>query len=196
MFQINAKNVGLTFAQCDVSKEDMLHALRLKYIDASILVAHERHQDGNSHLHVHLQWTTNFRTRNEREFDILGFHPNVQSIRSPTNWNNYCRKDKDVYEHGEFVLRTEKPKWSEVLTCETKEEAEEMIKTIAPRDYVLAHERVEYYLRKAFERQVPTYLPEHTNFNTEAFPDLLTWLDQINEVNPNPNPNLNPNPIP
>jgi len=185
-FQLNAKNVGLTYSQCTVSKEDMLAHLRTLFPDAAIRVGHELHENGGHHLHVYIQSPVPIRTRDCRFFDYSGFHPKVESVRSTRSWYDYCGKENDVAEHGEFVLSKTKKDWSDVFTAVTPQEAMELIKDISPRDYVLAHERCEYYVRKAFEQRIEEYVPRFDNFSTEVFPQLQEWLDQINELGKQP----------
>jgi len=181
-FQLNAKNIFLTYAQCTITKEALSTFLVIKFPDASIRVGHEFHEDGGDHLHAFIMSPVAIRTRNPRYFDIDGFHPKVEGARKPKASYDYCGKDGDIIDVGEFSFKSEKRQWSEVFAATTPAEAMEAIKEISPRDYILSHERVEYFVRKQFEKTLPEYEPEHDSFITDIFPELNTWLDQINEV--------------
>lgn len=94
-FQLRAKNVALTYPQCDLAKQHLYDALRLRCGDNLVgcLVAVERHADGNTHFHAYLRFSEVFSSRDSRVFDIDGHHPNVQSCRSPRSWIRYCLKE-------------------------------------------------------------------------------------------------------
>lgn len=94
-FQIRAKNVALTYPQCDLDKQFLFDWLVTRCGDdlAGILVAVERHADGNTHFHAYLRFQSSFSTRDSRYFDVDGHHPNVQACRSPGNWIRYCLKE-------------------------------------------------------------------------------------------------------
>lgn len=82
-FRMNAINYFLTYAQCDIAKEDMLALLvelegdRIKWC----VIAHELHQDGGHHLHVQIEYERRRNIRNGAHFDFLGCHPNIQATR-------------------------------------------------------------------------------------------------------------------
>lgn len=94
-FQLRAKNVALTYPQCDMDKRACYDALRLLCGDnlVGLIVAAERHADGNPHLHCYLRFLETFSTRDPRHFDLDGHHPNAQSCRSPRAWIRYCFKE-------------------------------------------------------------------------------------------------------
>lgn len=94
-FRIQARNVGLTYPQCPLDKSVVLERLRVLLRDNfhSGLAAAEQHADGNQHLHVYLRLVSKPNIRDSRFFDLEGYHPNVQSLRSAKNWVLYCTKD-------------------------------------------------------------------------------------------------------
>lgn len=94
-FQLRAKNVSLTYPQCNLDKRDVfdrLHALIGNNL-SGLLVAVERHADGNPHLHCFIRGYNAISTRDSRFFDLDGYHPNVQSCRSQRSWIRYCLKE-------------------------------------------------------------------------------------------------------
>jgi len=92
---------------------------------------------------------------------------------------DYVSKCGDTVLAGEITLR--KKKWDTILE-ETLSTTEFMdaIKEISPRDYILNHERLQYFTQQHFKTPTPTYIPK-TNFAYD-FNDLDLWLDQIKEV--------------
>lgn len=114
-FRIDIKNVGLTYPQCNLSRQRVLECLRVlggdKYQGAA--VAQEHHKDGSLHIHAYLRLHTKRSFRDPRAFDIDGFHPNIQGVRHARKWLAYIRKeDTDALMDGdlESLLSEEKPK--------------------------------------------------------------------------------------
>lgn len=102
-FQLRAKNVGLTYPQCDLDKQVIFDQIRARCGDnlIALIVAIERHQDGNTHYHAYLRFHAALSTRDARYFDIEDFHPNIQALRSPRGWISYCLKeDQEVLSFG------------------------------------------------------------------------------------------------
>lgn len=152
-FQLNAKCVLLTYPQSgDVTKEELLTHLKDLVPDAAIIVSLEAHQDGSPHLHALLQSETPIRTRSPTFFDFRNLHPNVQGARHPEKAYEYVAKDGDYILHGAFRFSS-KAKWAKVLSSTSEEEARSIIKEVAPRDYVLSHDRIESYLHKHFKKE-------------------------------------------
>jgi len=102
-YQLRAKNVSLTYPQCDLDKEylfQQLHARCGAHL-SGLLLAIERHADGNTHFHAYIRFHEPFSTRDPRYFDVDDFHPNVQACRSPRSWIRYCLKeDPEPRSHG------------------------------------------------------------------------------------------------
>nr|WAE43014.1 MAG: replication associated protein [Cressdnaviricota sp.] len=182
VFQLKAKSLLLTYAQCSISKELLLEHLRIllreKYPDVAICVGHELHQDTGDHLHCFLHSPDPLRSKNERWFDYEGYHPNVVACRAPKKGYEYCKKDGDFIESGSFEFAAEKRKWSEIESATTKEEAVEIIKSVSYRDFVLQNDRIEQFLSKKFRPKESTY--EARNYwNPAQYPELDQWVLQI-----------------
>jgi len=83
-FQLNSKNLFLTFSQCDYSSSQLLDNIKGLFglnLEKCI-VARELHEDGNPHLHAAICLKNPFRTRNARAFDDLvqpPVHPNIRN---------------------------------------------------------------------------------------------------------------------
>lgn len=83
-FRINAKNFFLTYAQCPVEPVTILEhieGLEGDRIEWAVC-AREKHQDGNYHLHVQMQFHTARNIRNARHFDMGEYHPNISGTRN------------------------------------------------------------------------------------------------------------------
>lgn len=100
-FRVKAKGFFLTYPKCDLTKESVLKSLRFKRggLD-KVLVSRELHADGTPHLHCYLHYESDFDCRNERFFDIEGFHPNVQPAKSLKAVQAYVKKDGDFIQEG------------------------------------------------------------------------------------------------
>lgn len=99
-FRINCKRLFITFPQTDTLKDDAAEKLKsnTKTNDCSFIVAQERHQDGNTHLHVYIEKPSNFNFRDPKYFDfITGKHGNIQKVRSKEAVIGYVCKE------GEFI---------------------------------------------------------------------------------------------
>lgn len=106
-FRFQGINVALTYPTCTLLKEDIYNHLLSLSIDRNtvqeLLVAQETHEDGQPHFHCYLRWSSKPNIRNPNFFDILGFHPNIQTCRSRNQWIQYCTKtDKEPKSNFEW----------------------------------------------------------------------------------------------
>lgn len=198
-FALNQKHVLLTYPQCNIAKEDLLHFLRRLFAEASICVGHELHQDGGDHLHAFLKFPEPFRTKNQNVFDYMGHHPNIKGCRHPAAAYEYTKKEGDFCETGEFSFE-KKRKWADIFECTNKEEAHGLIKEIAPRDYVLQNERIHGFINKQFETLKTEYIPEYDMTTYTITPTMSDFIEQMNEVTtrggPRPLPSNTGGPLP
>lgn len=178
-FRFAAKSVFLTYSQCNASREELLSFLKtIRNTDPTyIIVAQELHDDGNPHLHAVVHWDTRFESRNERIFDYAGFHANIQSPRSTKNCIRYCKKEDvsfiefGICPHEDQVSNP----WSVAVTTSTTEkEFMAAVLELSPRDYVLQHEKLEYFAAKHYRKEVPVYTPTFQQFNVPS--EILAWL--------------------
>lgn len=181
---MNAKNYFLTYAQCEVTKEDMLAALlelegdRIKWA----VVAHELHQDGGDHLHVQIEYERPRNIRKEDHFDFLGAHPNIQATRRIKDVAEYVKKDGDYILHGvteeEFVKilsnpgQKAPPKYAEVLSSGTYEAACEAVRRVDPRSWVNNGDRIRENLKFDFVCRFPEY-PSVASICSLPFFDII-----------------------
>lgn len=167
-FRMDARNVFLTYAQCNVTKEDLgnffqeLEGDKLEWF----VIASELHEDGNPHLHVQLQYEKKKCVRRADYYDFREFHPNFSPTRSMKKVGEYVTKDEDYLlwgiEEEQFraILRGEKgkPKYAEVLASRTYEEACEVVQKIDPRAWVNNGDRIRENLRYTFNPKFQPYL--------------------------------------
>jgi len=107
-FQLNAKNLSLTYPQCTATISETILFLRERIPNAVyVAVSQETHLDGGLHLHCGVCCTKPYRTKNARSLDYLEFHPNLQATRNVAEWINYLKKDGVWEEWG--TLPTIKP---------------------------------------------------------------------------------------
>lgn len=96
-FKFDSASCFLTYPQSSLeSLEIAEHLKSLADIDWA-RICQEKHKDGERHQHVVCKWKRRVQSRNARVFDIKGFHPNIQPIRSIKHALTYVSKD------GEFI---------------------------------------------------------------------------------------------
>lgn len=179
-FQFNAKNIFLTYPQCQVPKETLLEHLTCLLPGAQVVVAQELHEDGTPHLHALVKCTTAFRTRNKRYFDFSDHHPNIQGARNVGDVHNYVTKSGN-YVTSPTYSSDIKQSWQDVLQQPSKESALNMIRTNYPRDYILNKERIEYFVNTHYTQTLPEYIPDNTQI-FQVPPTLLDFVAQRREV--------------
>lgn len=178
-FRANAKNFFLTYPQCTAPVATAVAFLSGFRPTQYVTVAKELHQDGTPHLHALVCFVDKYNCRNQNAFDITiegeVFHPNIQVARCLSDVRTYVQKDGEFQESGEFVdsgKRKQVP-FSEIIAASDSKEA--FMQAVAEhhsRDYVINHERLEYFANKRFKPTAPSYEPRYTNFPN--VPDELT----------------------
>lgn len=174
-FQLNAKNILLTYAQCAEPKEDLLEHLK-QFGDGFIRVGHELHQDGGHHLHAVMRFTEPVRTKSQKFFDWRGFHPNIVGCRNPDKATEYAGKDGDFIDYGENPT---KKSWAS-LCSGTEADFWNGVKTDYARDYVLNLEKLQYFATAHFKKEIPQYVSKFENFITPV--ELDEWFKGIDQV--------------
>ncbi|QDJ95237.1 replication-associated protein [Capybara virus 15_cap1_294] len=115
-FQLNSKQLFLTYPQCPLDKEEALMLLQHKLAAYSIdkyIVAHELHANGDDHLHCYFKLNEPYRTRDPKDLDLREFHGNYQGCRSAKNVVKYCSKAEDYlsnFDIGDVVNGDSKTK--------------------------------------------------------------------------------------
>nr|UOF82593.1 rep protein [Cressdnaviricota sp.] len=94
-----------------------------------LIICRERHESGEYHYHAGIQFFSQFRTRDNRLFDIDSCHPNIQGARQYFQWVAYCQKDQVFWEYG-----TIKPSKKTIRV--TPKELIELAKTMNKGDFM------------------------------------------------------------
>jgi len=117
-FEINSQQLFLTYSQCPLELDDVLEFLKTvfeKYEIETYILAQEKHQDGNLHIHVYLKLKKRPHIRNaERICDYKSHHPKIESCRSWKNVVKYVVKD------GKYITNLSDEKIKEILLTNTK----------------------------------------------------------------------------
>lgn len=106
-FKFNAKQLFLTYPQCTLSKEFVLEKLQQITAIKTYTIAQEAHADGTPHVHALILFEKRYHTTSSRAFDIEGFHPNVKSLKTTSDFkrvHDYVCKDKNFI--TTYVART------------------------------------------------------------------------------------------
>lgn len=97
-FRLRTTQLFLTYPQCSLTPEEALTMLRDRLPNLSEwIIATEKHQDGQSHLHCYLKLATQSNITDPRHLDLDNFHGNYQACRSRKAVMKYVQKD------GQFI---------------------------------------------------------------------------------------------
>lgn len=164
VFRVQYKNIFLTYAQADLGNDsladflwDKVSTFQPKYL----VVCKEYHKypeghelegqdnEDEPHHHALIQLSKKPNIFNSRYFDFADKHPKVEKAPNPEykhatlgDTRTYILKDGCFVERGEWVERGQKRNrdtvYAEALEASSREEAEEIIRAGAPRDYFVA----------------------------------------------------------
>lgn len=184
-WRLECKFVALTYPNCAVLDHDELFTWLSGSITPKpdfLVLSRELHLNGVPHFHGLLYFAGGIRTRNARFFDFGGRHPNVQSVRDPAAWYQYCCKDGDCRKFGTVPPKlegTDREQWGKCLASSTtRDEFLGNVRSAAPRDFVLFHDRIvsfadqhfkktEIYVGPEVDFRVPNELSEWCRENLE-----------------------------
>jgi len=164
-FQINSKILFLTYPECNVNKKDLYeHFEKFNPAPTQILVAKEKHKNGNSHLHAFLKFHEPFRTKDPKFADFKGFHGNYQGARSAKNVVKYCTKEDNYIANFDLeeLLLQKKPE-KEILGKRLLE-GEELVKIVQENPKLLfGYQRLkndlQFYIKDVEESKIELDLP-------------------------------------
>lgn len=101
-FRLQGTHFSLTYPKSDFALNALLEYLQgLKIGRAEIveiIICSERHEDGTLHRHAYVRFNYRIDLRNDRFFDFLGRHCNVQRTTNIPAWKNYVRKEGECVE--------------------------------------------------------------------------------------------------
>lgn len=181
-FRFESTSAFLTYPRCTLTKEQVLDALSAKLDIKFYRIARELHEDGTPHIHAVVKLNRQLRTRDQRYFDIDGFHPNIQTPRSLKNVCEYVSKDGDVLDT--FPASSTKHSWADILpACTTRDEFLVHMRTHFPRDFIINLDRILNFADYHYKPVLPPYV---NDYDFTAVPEpLLEWLSG-NLIRPTP----------
>lgn len=166
-FRCQYKTIGLTFSQCEKSREDIMNAIIEKstYGIGDYYVAQETHKDGNHHLHIWLEFTEKPNIKTNTYFDVLGHHPNIGNKKRNWIYNYLKKQDKTPY--------TNIPTGFIQLAIEGKlQEATSQFIDMHPKDYAINKERIDRNLSSLGKRKRKEHIyPLTSDYDPEWDPD-------------------------
>lgn len=167
-FNFNAKNVFLTYPQCETLTKEALYKAAIEWGCVSGTIGEETHQDGGRHLHAVFAFDRKRHIRSERFFDVGGYHPNIQSARNVKAVREYCEKeDTEPLRFGAFE-KCEKIDWEDILGSATS--SEDFINIVASRDpaFCIKHfSNVRGFAEYRFRNRTEDFTPEFTCFRNQ-----------------------------
>lgn len=178
-FRLRTQRFFLTYPLCPIEPQvalDFLRDLNLGVL-LEYVVAREKHQSGEFHLHCYLRYEQSVEVTDARKFDCQGFHPNIQSCRSARAVRRYVCKG------GEYLSSLDpgslRPSWGELIQLPTREEFMAAVRQYYPRDYVLYGPRINSFAESFWPpprtpspargvARVPLCLADYVAFNIFA----------------------------
>nr|WP_013747472.1 replication-associated protein [Chinaberry witches'-broom phytoplasma]AEC45506.1 replication associated protein [Chinaberry witches'-broom phytoplasma] len=125
-FRLQTKDIFLTYSKCPLGKDKIHNYIKELMIskkqEISYIISNtENHQDHKEiHTHVLFQLTKQLSIRNQRFFDIEGFHPKIENARDIEKSIDYIKKDGDFIEEGT-------PRHKKYVRQNQKEERKQLI---------------------------------------------------------------------
>lgn len=181
-FQFKRRYALLTYAQCgDLDPFSIVDLF--SELDAECIIGREDHADGGIHLHAFVDFGRQYSTRNARQFDVGGHHPNVQPCsKTPEKMYDYAIKDGDVVAgglqrpDGSRVSGSGDP-WAEIILAQTREEFFRLCGELAPRHLACSFPSLCKYADWKYRPDPAPYVtPEGYEFDTSGFPQLDDWV--------------------
>ncbi len=194
-FRIQAKNFFLTYPKCSLSKEEALSQLQSLNTPTNkkyLKICRELHENGEPHLHVLIQFEGKYVCTNQRFFDLVSptrsahFHPNIQGAKSSSDVKSYLEKDGDTLEWGEFQIdgrsarggqQSANDAYAQALNTGSKSEALNVLRELAPKDYVLQFHNLNSNLDRIFTPPLEVYVSPFSSSSFDRVPEVLEeWV--------------------
>lgn len=112
VFRLNAFGFFLTWPQCPITKEEAAKQLQHKTPVEKGVIAEEKHEDGQPHLHAYLKYSKKLNISNATYFDLTSedgtkYHGNYQTAKCSAAVTKYCTKDGNYLEIGNMNIKQE-----------------------------------------------------------------------------------------
>nr|CAJ78272.1 AC1 protein [East African cassava mosaic Kenya virus] len=196
-FGIKAKNYFLTYPKCSLSKEEALDQIRQLQTPTNklfIKICRELHENGEPHLHALIQFEGKYNCTNHRFFDLISpsrsahFHPNIQGAKSSSDVQSYMDKDGDTIQWGKFQIdgrsarggqQSANDAYAKALNSANKSEALNVIRELAPKDFVLQFHNLNSNLDRIFQEPLHPYVsPFLSSSFTNVPEELEDWVSE------------------
>ncbi|AMH87761.1 replication-associated protein [Pacific flying fox faeces associated circular DNA virus-12] len=183
-FRLSAKNLFLTYPHCgvqlEIARDIILEALGRGNVEYMV-VAHERHQDGDLHIHAVVCLIVRCDIRNANLLDLGEYHGNYQAIRNVRASVRYVKKDNVFIEYGTINAKYADAEdraavLAKLVQCTSEADAMHFI-------YVNGHARESYLLLQYWKTKQGESKPG-ARFARDAFlpcASLLAALEELEE---------------
>lgn len=155
-------------------------------------ISKELHADGTPHLHAYFNFERKLNLLNERCFDLprldgegedgqTTWHPNIERPRSDKHVVTYVKKDDDYIASDnidELIKNGEETYGSIIKKAKTSTEFMSLVATSYARDYVLNHEKIEYFCQKTFGQTRTEYVSPPGMLFPHLNPTAAEWAMQ------------------
>lgn len=181
-FLFQAKYGLLTYAQCGGLDPSGV-CEHLGRIGAECIIGREDHEDGGVHLHAFFMFEREYRTRDERHFDVGGCHPNVvRGYGTPEKGYDYAIKDGDVVAGGlarpcRDGVSKDGNVWAELVLAGDREEFFDMCTRLVPRALLCNFTSLRCYADWKYRTDPDEYEhPRSVQLSTSRYPELDSWV--------------------
>ncbi|AGI42768.1 replication protein [Vigna yellow mosaic virus] len=191
-FRIQARNIFLTYPQCDINKDDalqMLQSLSWSVVKPTyIRVSREEHADGFPHLHCLIQLSGKPSIKDARFFDITHprrstrFHPNIQAAKDSNAVKNYITKEGDYCESGQYKVSgaTKSNKddvYHNAINAGSVKEALDIIRVGDPKTFIVNYHNVRTNIERLFQKAPEPWVPPFQLSSFTSVPDeMQQWV--------------------
>lgn len=177
-FAFDGVHVFLTYPQCPLEREQLRDFLCERTSPSKYLIARERHDDGNYHLHAYVHFGRRRRFVGTDSFDVDGYHPNIQRPRSAGSVIAYCcKEDTEPLANFDYRAGETNETWGTLLEKSSgKAEFLQAVRDRFPRDYVLNLERLLFFCEWRFGRDETEYSGRARDDFIEL-PSMKEWVE-------------------
>jgi len=181
-YQFRRRYALVTYAQCGALDPFEVSDL-FSTLGAECIIGRENHSDGGIHLHAFVDFGREYSTRNPRQFDVAGCHPNVlPGKKTPEKMYDYATKDGDVVAGGlqrpdGSGVHDTGSKWHEIILAQTRDEFFDLCAAMDPRSLACSFPSLSKYADWRYRVDRGRYTtPEGYEFDTGGFPELDDWV--------------------
>ncbi|QCQ85268.1 replication-associated protein [Finch associated genomovirus 1] len=181
-FLFQAKYGLLTYAQCG-GLDPFEVCEHLGRLGAECIIGREDHEDGGVHLHAFFMFEREYRTRDERHFDVGGCHPNVvRGYGTPEKGYDYAIKDGDIVAGGlarpcRDGVSKDGNVWAQLVLAGDREEFFDMCTRLVPRALLCNFTSLRCYADWKYRTDPDEYEhPRSVQLSTSRYPELDSWV--------------------